>query len=50
MYQLDIANKTNIYVPGIGLPDEVIKHLKPIFESLSDDQLLSKYLHGKTPK
>ena len=40
-YQLDIANKINLYVPGKGLPDEVIKHVKPISESLSDD-------HGKT--
>ena len=24
-YQLDIANKTNLYVPGKGLPDEVMK-------------------------
>ena len=47
-YQLDIMYKTNLYVPGKGLPGEVIKHVKPIFESLSHDQLLSKYLHGKT--
>ena len=47
-YQLDIANKTNLYVHGKGLPDEVIKHVKPIFDSLSNDQLLSKCLHGKT--
>ena len=47
-YQLYIANKTNLYVPGKGLPGEVIKHVKPICESLSEDQLLCKCLHGKT--
>ena len=47
-YQLDIENQTNLYLPGKGLPGEVIKHVKPIFESLSSDQPPSKCLHGKT--
>ena len=29
---------TNIYKPGIGLPKEVIKEIKPIFEDLSDNK------------
>ena len=47
-YQLDIANKTKMHKPTKGLPEEAIKYLKPIFESLSDDSLLLKCLHGKT--
>ena len=29
--QLDIADKTKLYVSGKGLTDEVIKHVKPLF-------------------
>ena len=38
-YHLNIANKTKLHKPTKGLPEEAIKHLKPIFESLSDDSL-----------
>ena len=47
-YHLDIANKTKLHKPTKGLPEEAIKHLKPIVESLSDDSLHIKCLHGKT--
>ena len=39
---------TNMYKPSKGLPLDVIKHVKPIFESLSSEELLSDCLHGKT--
>ena len=39
-YQLDIANKTKLHKPTKGLPEETIKHLKPIFERLSDSLLI----------
>ena len=47
-FQRDEANKTNIHIPSYGLAKEVIKHVKPIFEDLSKDDLLSRCLHGKT--
>ena len=47
-YQLDVANTTKMHKSTKGLPEEAIKYLKPIFESLSDDSLLLKCLHGKT--
>ena len=47
-YHLDITNKTKLPKPTKGLPEEAIKHLKPLFESISDDSLLIKCLHGKT--
>ena len=47
-YKADIANGTNTYKPGKGLPLEVIKHVKPIFKDLSYNELLMKCLHGKT--
>ena len=43
-----ISNKTTTYVPGPGLPKNVILHVKPIFVNLSEDALLEKCLHGKT--
>ena len=36
-YHLDIANKTKLHKHTKGLPEEAIKHLKPILGSLSDD-------------
>ena len=30
----DIANRTNLYKPGFGFPDDVIKHVKPIYLDL----------------
>ena len=47
-YKQDQANHTSNYVPGPGLPDDIIKIVKPIFVRLSSDELLSKCLHGKT--
>ena len=37
-----------MHKPGKGLPPEAIKHVKPIFSDLSDDNLLRKCLQGKT--
>lgn len=47
-YQRDISNKTNLYKPGKGLSNPVVKSLKNVFIDLSDDKLLKKCLHGKT--
>ena len=47
-YKQDQANHTSNYVPGPGLPDDIIKMVKPIFVRLSSDEVLSKCLHGKT--
>ena len=42
-YSKDRADGTSTYKRGPGLPI-----LKPIFEELSHEDLLSKYLHGLT--
>lgn len=47
-FKQDNANNTSKYVPGPGLPDHIIKLIKPIFERLSSDDLLSKCLDRKT--
>ena len=47
-YQRDIANHTNLHVPGYGLSVPVMLHVKKIFLNLSSDALLSRCLHGKT--
>lgn len=47
-YQVDLVNKTSTYKPGPGLKEDVIKHIKPILNDLSRDDLLEKCLHGKT--
>ena len=47
-FQADKASKTNKYKGGPGLPLNVIAKLKPVFARLSDDQLLTKWLHGRT--
>ena len=39
---------TNHYKPGPGLPLEVIKHVKSVYQDLSKTELLEKCLHGKT--
>lgn len=49
-YKRDIANKTNTFKHGYGLPLNIIGLMKPIYERLSDDELLKKCLHGKTHK
>ena len=45
-YQQDKANKTLLYKPGPGLPDNIISLIKPI--NGVTDALLSKCLDGKT--
>lgn len=49
-YKQDKANNTDLYTPGPGLPDDIIKLIKPIYARLSADTLLSKCtcLDGKT--
>ena len=50
-YHLDIANKTKLHKPTKGLPEEAVKHLKPIFESLSDeDKSFNGLIWRRTPK
>ena len=44
-YQLDVANKTELFKHGAGISDTVIKH---ILVEFSNDSLLQKCLHGKT--
>jgi len=46
--QKDKALGTKYYKPGSGLPLEIIKHVKPIYQDLSKPELLGKCLHGKT--
>ena len=47
-YMADKANKTSNYKHGAGLPVEIGVQLKPTFNRLSDDVLLSRCLDGKT--
>ena len=47
-FKQDLANKTNLYKPGPGLPDQIIALIKPIYARLSNDDLLKKCLDGKT--
>ena len=47
-FQLDRAERANLFKPGPGLPLKVIAELKPVFAKLSEDALLRKCLHGKT--
>ncbi len=35
-------------MPGPGLPDNIIKLVKPVYDRLSNEKLLRKYLDGKT--
>jgi hypothetical protein len=44
----DKANETNEYNHGADLPVDITVQLKPTFERLSDDGLLSRCLDGKT--
>ena len=46
-YQRDLAMGVHEYKHGPGLPLEVIAKVKPIFQKLSQDDLLQKCLHGK---
>ena len=47
-YNADRANHTITYVPGPGLPLDIVLKIKPIFEDLSKEEELEKCLHGKT--
>ena len=47
-FKKDKALGTTNFIHGKGLSLDVIKHVKPIFEDLSRDSLLTKCLHGKT--
>ena len=47
-YKRDKANKTDLYKPGPGLPDNIIALIKPIYSRLSTDDLLKKCLDCKT--
>ena len=46
-YQADKLNNTNTYKENLGIP-AIIRETRPVFISLSNEKLLSKYLHGKT--
>ncbi len=46
-FKQDRANGTSLYKPGLGLPDEIIGLIKPIYERLSNDALLKRCLDGK---
>jgi hypothetical protein len=41
-FQQDRAKGTSLYKPGPGLPDEIIRLVKPIYERLSNDALLER--------
>ena len=47
-FNKDRANQTNIYKPDPGLPLNVIAELKPVYERLSEDDLLARCLDGRT--
>ena len=46
-FQRDVANGTNMYRPGPGLSDNIIGHVKPIYQDLVKPEVLKKCLHGK---
>lgn len=43
-----IANHTNLYQHGTGLPLAVIKEVMPKYIRISEDNSLTNCLHGKT--
>ena len=47
-YKLDHENQTNNYKSNINLPQYIFDLLLPIFEDLSNNVLLSRFLLGKT--
>ena len=47
-YNRDIATNTTTYKPGPGLPMDIVMKLRPMYIELSSDDMLSKWLHGKT--
>ena len=47
-YNVDIANGTNYYKPGKGLPISIVYKIRPTYDSLAKESELEKCLHGKT--
>jgi len=47
-FQADQINGTNTYVDKPGIPNVISEEIRPVFISLSDDDLLKRCLHGKT--
>lgn len=47
-FQSDKINNTQTYVDKPGIPTVVCDFIKPIFSDLSDENLLKRFLHGKT--
>ena len=47
-YNQNRANGNNNYKPGPGLSISIVLKLRPIFEELSNEDLLKKCLHGMT--
>ena len=47
-FKRDVANGTQNYHPGKGLPLDIVAKSKPIYNDLSTSELLEKCLHGKT--
>ena len=47
-YQRDIACETSTYSHKNALPIAVCNEILPVFEALSEEQLLKACLHGRT--
>ena len=47
-YQADKLNNTSTYKEKPDIPAIIRETIRPVFISLSDEELLSKCLHGKT--
>ena len=47
-YQADKLNNTSTYKEKPDIPAIIREAIRPVFISLSDEELLSKCLHGKT--
>ena len=48
LFKVDKANNTSSYKPGPGLPLDIIKVVKPIYQELCNESLLKKCTHGQT--
>ena len=48
LFKADKANNTSSYKPGPGLPLDIIKVVKPIYQELCSERLLKKCAHGQT--
>ena len=47
-YQKDKITKEKSYQPSAGVPNHIIKEVKPVYARLSEKALLEQCLHGKT--